>query len=125
MTDFSGRSILLAEDEPIVAMMVEDMLLDLGARVIGPAASVGKALDLARAGGIDAAVLDVNLNGETCHPIVDVLRAAGVPMVVATGYDQPDLGDRTGIELIQKPYRREHLAAAVERALAASRSAKV
>ena len=78
--------ILVVEDEPLIAMMLEDYLDILGRKVAGVADSVSTALPLVAAGGIDAAIVDVNLNGgEKCWPVADALAAAGVPFVVATG----------------------------------------
>jgi CheY-like chemotaxis protein len=73
----SGRKILVVEDEMIVAWLLEDMLADLGCAVIGPAASINQALAMIDAEAIDAAVLDVNLNGQMSYPIADVLAARG------------------------------------------------
>jgi CheY-like chemotaxis protein len=58
---FSGRRALLVEDEPIVAWLLKDMLVDLGCSVVGPAADVNQALAMIDAQSIDVAVLDVNL----------------------------------------------------------------
>ena len=84
---FSGRSVLLVEDEPIVAWLLKDMLVDLGLVVVGPAASVNQALAMIDAESIDMAVLDVNLKGQMSYPIADVLVDRGVPFVFSTGYD--------------------------------------
>lgn len=82
----SSQRILIVEDEPLIAMMLEDFLDMLGRQVAGTADCVAAALELIEAGGIDAAILDVNLaGGETSWPIADALAAAGVPFVVATG----------------------------------------
>jgi CheY-like chemotaxis protein len=74
----AGRRILVVEDEAIVAWALEDMLIELGCRVVGPAARVSQALVIVEKEPIDAAVLDVNLNGEKCYPIADALSAAGL-----------------------------------------------
>ena len=76
---FSGRRVLLVEDEMIVAWLLVDMLDDLGCAIVGPATSVNQALAMIDAEAIDAAVLDVNLNGQMSYPIADVLAARGVP----------------------------------------------
>jgi DNA-binding response OmpR family regulator len=89
--------ILIVEDEPLIAMMLEDFLDALDREVAGSADSVSAALELVAAGGIDAAILDVNLRGgETCWPIADALVAAGIPFLLATG----GAGD-----MIAGPYR--------------------
>jgi len=114
----SGLRVLLVEDEAMVAMMIEDMLSDLGCQVIGPASRVSRALDLLEHDGIDAAVLDVNLGGEAVFPVADRLAAAGVPFVFSTGYGTAGLDARHAARpVLQKPYSRERLAAALAGAL--------
>jgi DNA-binding response OmpR family regulator len=78
--------ILIVEDEPLIAMMLEDYLSILGKQVAGVADSVATALPLVAAGGVDAAIVDVHLNGgEKCWPVADALAEAGIPFLVATG----------------------------------------
>src|SRR4051794_22900016 len=88
MTDcpLSGRRVLVVEDEMIVAWLLQDMLADLGCAVVGPAARVSQALAMIDAEAIDAAVLDVNLNGQKSYPVADALAARGMPFVFSTGY---------------------------------------
>jgi CheY-like chemotaxis protein len=107
---FSGRRILLVEDEMLVVWLVEDMLADLGCTVVGPASSVSQALAMIDAEAIDAVVLDVNLNGRMSYPIADALAARGVPFVFSTGYDKETLRDgyRT-VPVLQKPFHRAEL----------------
>lgn len=87
--DLSGWRILVVEDEYLIAMDVADRLTDLGAEVIGPAASVAEALAIVAAQGnrIDGAVLDVNLRNERVYPVADALMALGVRFIFASGYD--------------------------------------
>ena len=84
------KRILVVEDEALVAMLVEDALLDAGANIVGPACTVYDALrliDEAKVNGvIDAVVLDLNLAGETALPVADKLAAFGVPFLIASGY---------------------------------------
>ena len=95
----------------MVAMMLEDMLLDLGFEIVGPAASLEAGLALASTTAIDGAVLDVNLAGEKAFPIADVLARRGVPFLYATGYGRaglrPDDEERL---VVQKPYSLQDLA---------------
>ena len=82
----SLRRVLIVEDEPLIAMMLEDFLDALDRQVAGSADSVADALDLVGKGGIDAAILDVNLRGgEQCWAIADALAGAGIPFLLATG----------------------------------------
>lgn len=114
MERLDGFRVLVAEDEPLVAMLLEDVLLDAGATILGPAATVTEGLALAASSRPDLAVLDFNLSGETCLPLADALFAAGVPFLVATGYggDSP-LPRHAGVEVLQKPYEPSALLAAL------------
>lgn len=114
MTKSSGKRILVVEDEPLVAMLAEDMLLELGYAVVGPASNLGDALDLASRAKFDAAVLDVNLNGKRSDAVAGLLRSKGIPFVIATGYGTS--GDPCGEEpIVYKPYGAEQLAAALDK----------
>ena len=94
----------------MVAWLLEDMLTDLGCAVIGPAGSVKQALAMIEAELIDAAVLDVNLNGEMSYPIADALAARGVPFVFVTGYDKDRILDGyQSFPALQKPFHRSEL----------------
>src|SRR5512141_3198878 len=107
---FSGRRVLMVEDEMMVAWLLEDMLTDLGCAVIGPAGSVNQALAMIEAEAIDVAVLDVNLNGEMSYPIADALAARGVPFVFVTGYDKGRILDGYRVfPVLQKPFHRSEL----------------
>jgi CheY-like chemotaxis protein len=107
---FSGRKVLLVEDEMLVAWLVGDMLAELGCAVVGPASSVNQALAMIDAEAIDAVVLDVNLNGQMSYPVADALAARGVPFVFSTGYDRDTLleGYRT-FPVLQKSYHLSEL----------------
>jgi len=114
-----GRRVLVVEDEMMIAMLVEDMLDELGCVVVGPAHALEPALALASsATEIDAALLDINLGGQPVFAIADALRARGVPMIFSTGYGESGLreADR-GSQVLQKPFRAHDLAAALAKAL--------
>jgi CheY-like chemotaxis protein len=108
-----NKSVLALEDEPVVAFLLEDMLLDAGAAAVIVASRVAEALAAVDRGGIDAAVLDVNVHGEVSYPVADRLMAAGIPFVFASGY-----GDREHPELyrnaptVTKPFSAADLMAA-------------
>jgi len=116
--DLRGRRVLLVEDEMLVAMMFEDVLLDAGAEVIGPATSVEEALLLIEAaaagGGVDAAMLDINLEGAMVSPVADHLAALGVPFVFTTGYGEHcDRGAHSAAPILAKPFGPDTLVTAV------------
>jgi len=115
----AGRRILVVEDEMMIAMLVEDMLLELGCSVVGPVHALAEALELARSEpGLDAALLDVNLAGQSVFPVADALREKGVPAVFSTGYGDAGLRDiDRGSPVLQKPFRAGDLARALGEAL--------
>ena len=92
-----GKRVLVVEDEALVSMLVEDEVCDTGAEVVGPAPTVVNAPRLAEAsmadGGLSAAVVDINLEGEAAGPVPDKLAALGVTSVFAT-----DCGEHHGID---------------------------
>jgi DNA-binding response OmpR family regulator len=105
------KRILLVEDEPLIAMMLEDFVDVLGHQVAGTADSVATALPLVAAGGLDAAVLDVNLRaGEKSWPIADALAEQGVPVVLASGGGDGDIVERfRNAPRIDKPFTMDTL----------------
>jgi two-component SAPR family response regulator len=109
MKPLAGRRILVIEDEAIIAMMVEDMLTELGATVVGPASSIKRGLLLADSCILDAAVLDVNIRSERVDPVADVLRERRVPIVFATGYGGHASEAAADTRVIEKPYTLEKL----------------
>jgi DNA-binding response OmpR family regulator len=90
--DVRGRSTLMAirvlivEDEPLLAFDIAHHLEEAGFDVLGPAASVARALGIIENGGCDIAVLDVNLGRETAEPVATELTRIGTPFVVLSGY---------------------------------------
>jgi len=110
--------ILVVEDEMLLAMNIEDMLLDLGHEV-GLASRLEAALGLAREGAFDVAMLDVNLAGERSFPVADLLAARGIPFLFATGYGRAGIDEAyRDRPVLQKPFRADDLRSAIE-ALAA------
>lgn len=112
-----GKKVLLVEDEAIVAFAMEDLLVDLGCEVLGPALRIEDALQLAASAPMDAAILDVNLNGTRSYPVADELVRRRVPFVFATGYDREGLEWPGPVELLAKPYRRNQVEAALNKLL--------
>ncbi|WP_442678034.1 response regulator [Sphingomonas sp. ASY06-1R] len=78
-------SVLVIEDEPLIAMMIEDFIEMLGHRLAGSCDSVAEALTKVEEGGFDVAILDVNLRDGACWPVADALRQRDVPFVLASG----------------------------------------
>lgn len=86
----SGMTVLVVEDDFIVAYDMQMMLEEQGARVLGPASSLAEAQALLATERPSVAVLDVNLNGEHVFPLADQLCAQQVPFVFATAYADND-----------------------------------
>ena len=106
----AGRRVLIVEDEALVAMLVEDIMLDAGAEVAGPAATAAEALALLATALPDVAVVDVNLGGHTSEPVTRALAESGVPFLVATGYGAAGLAALPpGGSVIAKPFEAEAL----------------
>ncbi len=118
---FAGRRVLLVEDEALIAMNVADMLDALGCIVVGPASRVGEAFTVIEAAGdIDAAVLDVNLDGQPSFSVADALVERGIPFLFATGYGARGLrDDLRGRPVLQKPFRLRDLRKALAEVLPA------
>lgn len=98
--------ILVVEDEMLVAMNIEDMLLDLGHEVGGMASRLDTALALAQEEAFDVAMLDVNLAGQDSFGVADLLAERGIPFLFATGYGLQGIEERhRGRPVLQKPFR--------------------
>lgn len=109
--------ILIVEDEPLIAMLLEDFCDALGHSIGGIADSVGAALPLVAADGFDAAILDIHLrDGERAWPIADALIAAGKAFVFASGgHTEPVPESYRAIPTLAKPYTLDGVRAALER----------
>jgi two-component SAPR family response regulator len=105
-----GLRVIVVEDETLVAILLEDMLLELGCEVVGTAHRVARALDLLQQSEPDAAVLDVNIAGDEVYPVAEVLAERSIPFVFATGYGARGLRDAwRDRPIVQKPFQVEHL----------------
>jgi DNA-binding response OmpR family regulator len=114
-----GRRVLLVEDESMIAMLIEDMLSEHGAVVLGPAKRLDAALALAGSEAIDLGVLDLNLAGEAVYPVAEALAQRGVPFLFMTGYGQLGIAERwRDRPSLAKPFRPSQLADALRGLLA-------
>ena len=117
-----GRRILVVEDEALTGLALELLLEEAGYEVIGPAARVQDALDLFESQKPQAAILDVNLFGESAMPIADALDRIGVPFIFCTGYQRGEniAPQHASAPVLAKPINGEYLLAAVNRLLTVS-----
>lgn len=114
------RSILIVEDEPLIAMMLEDFLETLGHQVAGTCESLEEAMAKLDQDGFDLAILDVQLkDGEQVWPLADRLAERGTPYIIATGgHVEPPPERHADAPVLAKPYTIEAIEPALERACA-------
>jgi CheY-like chemotaxis protein len=115
---FSGRNILVVEDEMLILLVLEEIMIENGCASVKLASSVSQALGLIASNSFDAATLDLNLNGVESFPVADALEARGVPFVFMTGYSAGILNDRfSGHPILQKPFKEPALIGALNKML--------
>lgn len=109
-----GLRIFLVEDEPVIRMMVVDMLEELGHTIAGEAGKVDQAIELAQSTDFDIAILDVNLDGDLVTPVAELIEARGLPIIFATGYGAWGVPEEfQDCAALQKPFELKALAAAL------------
>jgi CheY-like chemotaxis protein len=117
MSDLEGLRVLVVEDEGPVAMLLEDMLQDLGC-------SVAEALRAISQDDFEFALLDVNLAGLKVDPVADELARRGTPFAFASGYGKAGLRqDLQARPVVQKPFQLQELGATIRLALQGSKPA--
>jgi CheY-like chemotaxis protein len=108
--------LLVVEDEAMIAMELEDILVDLGHEVLEVCGTVPRAVAVvaARADALDGAIIDANLGGVSAVPVAEALAEHRVPFLVASGYALEEVR-RLGFRAprIRKPYSREEIAEAL------------
>ena len=98
------RNVLVLEDEPFIAMMLQDELEALGVHVIGPVNNMKSAILLADSPDLDGALLDLNINGAFATEVADRLRVRQVPFVFVTGYERPAGLRYRDVPVLHKPF---------------------
>ncbi|NOT40068.1 MAG: response regulator [Alphaproteobacteria bacterium] len=86
VSDKRGARILIVDDEPIIALDLEQGLVNAGYEIAGVTGKIEKALSVVASGACDAAILDANLGGASATPIAAALTARGLPFLVLSGY---------------------------------------
>lgn len=118
---FPGTRVFLVEDEALVAMMLEDMLVDLGCEIAATASSVVDAVSSAPEVRADLAILDLNLNGRSSLPVADILGRRNIPVIFSSGYNLIDTGQMpAAATMLVKPFETAELARAIRKALGTS-----
>ena len=102
--DPNDKRVLLVEDEPLVSMMLADMLSAFGHKVDGPYSRFGDAIHAAKTNNLQAGILDVNLGGEKTYAVADILTDRKIPFAFVTGYG-PDtiVSEFAHAPVLQKP----------------------
>ena len=116
-----SRRVLILEDEMLVAMLLEDLLMDLGHSVVATAGNIRQALEAIDRLPVDLAVLDVDLPDGRSDAVADALMARNIPFLFATGYGAQGVAeDHRQAPVIQKPCDGDGLRHAIESAIRAS-----
>jgi DNA-binding NtrC family response regulator len=111
-SELAGKKILLVEDSPVVSDFGEEVLAELGCEVVGPAANLASARELAETAEIDAAIVDVRIRGDKSFGICDLLDSRGIPFVLTSGYADWPVPDKwEQVPQLPKPYKLEDVEA--------------
>jgi CheY-like chemotaxis protein len=120
MRGLAGLKALLVEDEAAVALLLEDMLLDLGCEIVASAANLVAACRCAAETACDFALLDVNLAGQQVFPAAKILERRGIPFVFSTGYGAAGLPEAfRNRPTLTKPFMIEDLEGTIHAAVGA------
>jgi DNA-binding response OmpR family regulator len=114
----AGKRVLIVEDELLVALMLEDFLVEFGCNVVGPCGTVENALQAIRTEALDLAVLDVNLAGERVYPVAEALAERHIPFLFLSGYGEDAIPPgHADWKVCAKPFRGPELAGMLSAAL--------
>ena len=118
-----GLRVLIVEDETLVAMLIEEYLIEMGCEVALSASRVAKALKGLQTRRVDAAVLDVNVAGESIGELVEDLHQRHIPFIFASGYGARGVDAKwSGNPVLQKPFTGADLRTALLTSLASARA---
>ncbi len=108
---FVGKRVLVVEDEFLLAEETRLKLEEMGATVVGPTARVEHAISLIARQAIDAAILDIQLDGNDVFPVAESLKQRGIPFVFASAFGPFVIPERfRGYVLCDKPFELENIA---------------
>lgn len=114
----AGKRVLIVEDELLVALLIEDILIEFGCNTFGPCGTLEKALAAASSETLDLAVLDINLAGERAYPVAEALERRNIPFLFVSGYGDEAIpeGHETW-KVCAKPFKTKDLTRMLEAAL--------
>lgn len=123
MSSFDGVSVLLLEDEYLIAMDAEQTLTSFGVAKVNVVNTLEEAAKAATDDSIDVAILDININGKSSFEVAECLRARGTPIIFASGYGSRKRQGAVVQDAIylNKPYTKEALRESLMAALQKSR----
>ena len=97
--------ILVVEDEMTVAMLIEDMVVELAYEVAAVVPRLEDAMRLLDSDSFDLAMLDVHLNGKTVFAFAEELKEREIPFVFATAYGPSSIPRKfQGHQILRKPF---------------------
>jgi DNA-binding response OmpR family regulator len=118
---YTGRRILIVDDEPLISSLIADWLLELNAEVAGPVDNAPEALQIADQSRLDAALLDVTLGSGDSFSLAEALLAKGVAVAFITGRDAHSMPEKfKQAPLLGKPFDYEAIKALIDGMLARS-----
>ena len=111
--------ILIVDDEPMIAMMLADWVIELGHEVLGPSHNTHAALALIAESTPDAAIVDVSLGEGSGYPVAECLAERNIPFVFATGHAHQSLAPRfASTPVLVKPFDFADVNAAIDSMIA-------
>lgn len=118
-TSLAGKRVLVVEDEFLVAVLIQEILADIGCEVAGLASDLDDALAKAETLAFDLAILDVNLRGEQSLPVAEKLAERRLAFVLATGYGSRGVSPAfPDAPIVTKPFQQRDIEAGLRKALA-------
>ena len=119
----AGRRVLIVEDEAMISALIEIILSEAGCSIVGPVATLERALEIIERESFDAALLDVHVNGHEIYAVADVLLSRGIPIVLVSGFAQKQLPLRyRHCPYIAKPFTPDTVLTLLDEAIAGNGS---
>jgi CheY-like chemotaxis protein len=113
-------NILLVEDDPAISMIVQEMMLDLGMSNVTTAGRLMAALEAAKSGGFDCAIVDLKLHGQETFEVARILKERNIPFAFFTGYAADSLREYASLPVLPKPFAEADLKRILEQLLESS-----
>jgi CheY-like chemotaxis protein len=110
----TGRRILIVEDDPFIALALEEALRERGLVIVAVARKLERALEILARESVDLALLDVNIGEDQIDPVADLLATRNCPFIFTTGYGRAGLPEAHASRMIvEKPFYIEEVLAAL------------